>query len=1013
MIAQSGTPRNGAGPDLALRAERTKHAIEWAPTRPVPLPLRPDNIPLELQRRPQWVAWRYELAAGKDSLKRWTKVPTIARRWSGAEPGGNAKSTDPATWTTLGNALFYHYERNDSDGISYAFSADDPFCGVDLDDSIDPATGNLRDWARPIVADLDSYTEVSPSGTGVKIFLEGAVPGPRRKKGDVEMYDTARFFTVTGHHLPGTPETVNHRPDALRRLYVQTFGSPRPAPSPKSNAPATPLPLPATSGGVGPADDELIQLATTAPNGAKFVRLWAGDWSGYESQSGADLALCATLAYWCRRDTARMDALFRKSGLYRALKWNRRSYREPTIRKAVEGCVRVRSSEYDLPFTPEELAVLAPLVAQLDPPDAPTPVVRPAPACEFDKLRAAEEAATVAAQPQAVVWAGAVDCGPGVYIDQDPHAYPAHVVRGTVTLAGVRRSLTVVRSGREAEDTAATLGVGDGSGLRVAAYPKRGSDNCANLEEVKQVESIGLSAGAAVCPTCAFNMLGECPFQKAMNEAKEADHRVVTSARATGGLADLARDVEAVFVLRDALDVLAPHAGVGGLRREHLTTLASAAARAATKAWSKGRPAVWWVGFRQTAEEIATRLAAGKPAAVPMPPVKKPPPLWGATMWNLLRGTHGRPPRIPPGLICLIASAVTGRLRSLDLLPEDGSLRLVGVWHPRLPPNATVLAVEVLATTALAGVGMTTTDITTAVPPAWTTRAVQVPQRRTAKQRPGSAAALLRGFLAAHPGEHLCVLLPGRCEQAEDLAGEILTLLAPDEVAHVALVPWHGPAPGSPSALPSCDRIIGLGIPAVPPGSVRRRLIQCGDGDAARADGDWGERAWSRPGADGIEVRVRERGYRHAAWHAAYRAVVQDLLRRRLVGAAVPVVLVTDLELGLPLGDAPPALRAKDQLLLKALRDAAATAPESAATARGLLSLGPPSRIRRLRASRRVGVAAAQLARAAGIATRTAGDRLAVLEKAGLVAAVRTERGRLRGWVLPPGAGDPTSTPAP
>ena len=95
------------------------------------------------------------------------------------------------------------------------------------------------------------------------------------------------------------------------------------------------------------SDEQLIGRASIVRNAKKFDRLWNGDaslWTGegaiYPSQSEADAALCALLAYWTQRDAARIDRLFRLSGLMRE-KWNRRDYRERTIAMAIAKCTTV------------------------------------------------------------------------------------------------------------------------------------------------------------------------------------------------------------------------------------------------------------------------------------------------------------------------------------------------------------------------------------------------------------------------------------------------------------------------------------------------------------------------------------------------------------------------------------------------------------------------------------------------------------------------------------------------
>ena len=66
-------------------------------------------------------------------------------------------------------------------------------------------TGEIKEWAWQIIKRLNSYTEISPSGQGVHIMIKGTVPPGGNKKGQVEMYSQGRYFTMTGHHLGGTP----------------------------------------------------------------------------------------------------------------------------------------------------------------------------------------------------------------------------------------------------------------------------------------------------------------------------------------------------------------------------------------------------------------------------------------------------------------------------------------------------------------------------------------------------------------------------------------------------------------------------------------------------------------------------------------------------------------------------------------------------------------------------------------------------------------------------------------
>ncbi len=136
----------------------------------------------------------------------------------------------------------------------------------------------------------------------------------------------ARYFTVTGVHVGGTPIEIFDRQTELLALHDQLFGGRNTPNAEKHSAPSSPLVV---------SEDELITKARQAQNGSKFERLWTGQWEGdYPSQSEADLALCCLLAFWTRKDRSRIDALFRRSGMMRK-KWLREDYREDTMVKAI------------------------------------------------------------------------------------------------------------------------------------------------------------------------------------------------------------------------------------------------------------------------------------------------------------------------------------------------------------------------------------------------------------------------------------------------------------------------------------------------------------------------------------------------------------------------------------------------------------------------------------------------------------------------------------------------------
>ena len=268
----------------------------------------------------QWLVWCSEERGGKP-----TKIPYSPLT------GSRASSTDPRSWASYYEALSACKEHGYG-GIGFVFTPEDDLCGVDLDGCLDPGTGEVEPWAQQIIEALDSYTEISPSGTGVHILVRGELPEGRNRKGRFEAYDRGRYFTVTGMHLPGTPQRIESRQEELQGVVRRVFGD---SSAPSANGHTVPVAAPESVDN-GLSDDEIVQKASAASNGERFARLWAGHATEYGSHSEADLALCGMLAFWTGGDATRIDSLFRQSGLYRK-KWDREDYRSRTIAEALNG----------------------------------------------------------------------------------------------------------------------------------------------------------------------------------------------------------------------------------------------------------------------------------------------------------------------------------------------------------------------------------------------------------------------------------------------------------------------------------------------------------------------------------------------------------------------------------------------------------------------------------------------------------------------------------------------------
>lgn len=296
--------------------------------RPVALVVQWDNIPDELKSLKQWVISAYTWvppANGKPG--KWDKPPLRAQ----LARQELADVTKPETWTNFG-AVRAVYENQRPD-VPYDFpgfvpAPSGPYTLVDLDDCADRDTGALDEWAAEIVRDFDSYTELSPSGTGLRIITRSAWPWAEKqgtRRADIEMYHGDHYLTITGQHLEGTPWTIEQRDAQVAALYERL------------NPPAPQASAPHSTNGYHPAgsDEQIEQKARLAENGPKFVRLFElGDIGDYPSGSEADMGLVGLLAFWTR-DAAQIERIMRRSALRRP-KWDcHKKYLQNTIDKVL------------------------------------------------------------------------------------------------------------------------------------------------------------------------------------------------------------------------------------------------------------------------------------------------------------------------------------------------------------------------------------------------------------------------------------------------------------------------------------------------------------------------------------------------------------------------------------------------------------------------------------------------------------------------------------------------------
>jgi hypothetical protein len=163
-----------------------------------------ETIPTVILTSPRGVLWNFETRNGKP-----TKIPYVA-----TDPARKAKSNDPSTWRPFGVAVEAVHEGK-ADGAGVVLG--DGHAGVDLDKCRDLVTGQIAAWAQEIISAVDSYTEISPSATGVKIFVQ-VDPALTLRNGKhnrpdgsaIEMFASGKFFTVSW------PASCRHADDDRR-----------------------------------------------------------------------------------------------------------------------------------------------------------------------------------------------------------------------------------------------------------------------------------------------------------------------------------------------------------------------------------------------------------------------------------------------------------------------------------------------------------------------------------------------------------------------------------------------------------------------------------------------------------------------------------------------------------------------------------------------------------------------------------------------------------------------------
>ncbi len=259
-----------------------------------------NSVPEELKRQNQWLCYRIEWDSSAERDQKCPKAP----HWS--PTGKQLVTTGTASqkqWADYETAQEFVEVTNRSlpddkalDGVGFVFTPDDPYVGIDLDDCVS-AEGNISEPARDIAATMNSYTEVSQSGTGLHII--GRAPNgldPSHKQKDtnlgIEFYDKNQYFATTGERVTGLPEQITKSGDEFQTLQKE-YNDPR---CNRTESVSSPNSFDSTN-------VSSRQVVRTAEDYGKreFRDLYEGR-TLHKSKSESDAAFFIHCFFWCKGD---------------------------------------------------------------------------------------------------------------------------------------------------------------------------------------------------------------------------------------------------------------------------------------------------------------------------------------------------------------------------------------------------------------------------------------------------------------------------------------------------------------------------------------------------------------------------------------------------------------------------------------------------------------------------------------------------------------------------------------
>ena len=95
---------------------------------------------------------------------------------------------------------------------------------IDFDECVDQSTGEINSDVLDLLVEIDSYSELSVSGTGVHVYCRGEAPSYGWASDDhrheISVFDGS-WTVITENHIKRFPASIQAKPNKLREICEQ------------------------------------------------------------------------------------------------------------------------------------------------------------------------------------------------------------------------------------------------------------------------------------------------------------------------------------------------------------------------------------------------------------------------------------------------------------------------------------------------------------------------------------------------------------------------------------------------------------------------------------------------------------------------------------------------------------------------------------------------------------------------------------------------------------------------